>query len=485
MGISGWTGDNYTKGALGAFVQAVEDKTIPRGSVLICESLDRLSRQQIEEALEIFLKIIRLGIVIVTLEDGELEFRKGQLDLTKLVIAIAIMSRGHNESTVKSTRNLERWGAKREQARQGKRFSKGACPGWLKWDGKEYSPKPKARETLELIFRRTVEGLGEHQLLAELVKQKRPSFTGRSWCRSTLQNVIKDRAVYGEWHPIKGDPIPNFYPALIPEQLYLRAQGARKQRTGKRGASDGGWVNLFTGLVFNAKDKQSMLTMTVTPKGKEQSRRLVSYGHTKKEPGADPVSVNYDQFEAGILDFLREIKVSDIIPQTPADDTLPAKRQELLGIESRLSQLQTLLETAGNLDTLVKAIGNLEVKRERVRRELMELQHQQAVSQAAPFKEAQSIVDLFGKTTGEELKNLRLKLRAALAATVDKIWVQPIKERGSISALLTINFRSGASRQVFRRKSKTYLLMNWKNVTFDGGMVLKGKHLEEFLKQHP
>jgi len=115
----------------------------------------------------------------------------------------------------------------------------------------------------------------------------------------------------------------------------------------------------------------------------------------------------------------------------------------------------------------------------------MELQHQQAVSQAAPFKEAQSIVDLFGKTTGEELKNLRLKLRAALAATVDKIWVQPIKERGSISALLTINFRSGASRQVFRRKSKTYLLMNWKNVTFDGGMVLKGKHLEEFLKQHP
>jgi DNA invertase Pin-like site-specific DNA recombinase len=484
MGISGWTGDNYTKGALGAFVQAVEDKTIPRGSVLICESLDRLSRQQIEEALEIFLKIIRLGIVIVTLEDGELEFRKGQLDLTKLVIAIAIMARGHNESTVKSTRNLERWGAKREQARQGKRFSKGACPGWLKWDGKEYSPKPKAQETLELIFQRTVEGLGEHQLMAELVKQKRPSFTGRPWCRSTLQNVIKDRAVCGEWHPIKGDPIPNFYPALIPEKLFMRAQGAREQRTGIRGASDGGWVNLFTGLVFNVKDRASMLTMTVTPKGKESSRRLVSYGHVKKEKGADPVSVNYDQFEAAILDFMREVKVSDIVPQTPADDSLPAKRQELLGIESRLSQLQKSLETTGNLDTLVKAIGNLEAKREQVRMDIAELQQQAAVSQAAPFKEAKSIVDLLGKTTGEELRNLRLRLRAALASTVEKIWCQPIKENGSMSALLTINFLSGASRQLFRRKGKTYLLMNWQNATFDG-LVLRGKHLEDFLARHP
>src|SRR6516162_1889468 len=44
-GVSAYTGANRDVGNLGAFLRAVEDGTVPRGSWLLVESLDRLSRE--------------------------------------------------------------------------------------------------------------------------------------------------------------------------------------------------------------------------------------------------------------------------------------------------------------------------------------------------------------------------------------------------------------------------------------------------------
>ena len=50
---------------LGAFIADVEANRVSKGSVLLVESLDRLTRQQIGDALELFLKLLRLGITII------------------------------------------------------------------------------------------------------------------------------------------------------------------------------------------------------------------------------------------------------------------------------------------------------------------------------------------------------------------------------------------------------------------------------------
>jgi DNA invertase Pin-like site-specific DNA recombinase len=93
----------------------VEREEIPRGSWLLVESLDRLSREEIEEALAQFLAIIRSGIVIATTSDKQV-YRKGQLDLTKLIISITIMSRAHQESAMKAWRVAAAWEEKRRDA---------------------------------------------------------------------------------------------------------------------------------------------------------------------------------------------------------------------------------------------------------------------------------------------------------------------------------------------------------------------------------
>src|SRR5262249_61501305 len=68
LGVSAFRGDNVKDGALAGFLEACRLGRVPRGGVLIVESLDRLSRDQIRPALQLFLQLQDYGIRIVTLQ---------------------------------------------------------------------------------------------------------------------------------------------------------------------------------------------------------------------------------------------------------------------------------------------------------------------------------------------------------------------------------------------------------------------------------
>ncbi|MBK2495595.1 recombinase family protein [Klebsiella pneumoniae] len=65
LGISGFSGANAKSGAFGEFLAAVESGYIEAGSVLLVESLDRVSRQDIDTAGEQLRKILRSGVEVV------------------------------------------------------------------------------------------------------------------------------------------------------------------------------------------------------------------------------------------------------------------------------------------------------------------------------------------------------------------------------------------------------------------------------------
>src|SRR5262245_23575302 len=67
LGVSAFRGDNALVGNLGVFLDAIKRGTVKPGSVLIVESFDRLSRQGIDEGYEVVKKILKAGIIIVTL----------------------------------------------------------------------------------------------------------------------------------------------------------------------------------------------------------------------------------------------------------------------------------------------------------------------------------------------------------------------------------------------------------------------------------
>ena len=69
-GISAYKGKHISHGALGNFLKLVEAGKLVKGSVLLIENIDRLSRLKPTEALRIFDNIIHAGIKIVTLQSG-------------------------------------------------------------------------------------------------------------------------------------------------------------------------------------------------------------------------------------------------------------------------------------------------------------------------------------------------------------------------------------------------------------------------------
>src|SRR5262245_1965869 len=120
--VSGFTGEhrkNPDRHALAAFQLWVEKGTrVPRGSYLIVEALDRLTREDIPAALHLILGLLLKGIRIVQLTPVEIVYtdKSGPHEIMLMIVELM---RGHSESKTKSDRVGGAWGEKRAARRNG------------------------------------------------------------------------------------------------------------------------------------------------------------------------------------------------------------------------------------------------------------------------------------------------------------------------------------------------------------------------------
>jgi len=145
----------------------VEEGKIPPGSVLLVENLDRLSREQILDALNQFTSIIKAGIKIVTLQDGmEYDQESINQNWAQLIISITYMARAHDESETKSKRISAVWENKRSKAGNGGKKLTAKAPAWLKLsqDRTKFILIPEAAKAIELIFRKKLAGKAQKGL---------------------------------------------------------------------------------------------------------------------------------------------------------------------------------------------------------------------------------------------------------------------------------------------------------------------------------
>ena len=131
LGVSAYSGANIEKGALGEFIRAIKEGIVEKGSYLLVESLDRISRKNVHEALRQFLNILDCGVTVVTLADG-MKYEPNKIKTEELIISIFIMSRAHEESATKSKRLNSAWTQKRINSPNKKLTS--ICPAWMSLD---------------------------------------------------------------------------------------------------------------------------------------------------------------------------------------------------------------------------------------------------------------------------------------------------------------------------------------------------------------
>ncbi len=268
LGVSGFSGDQEN---LKRFINDCEIGKVEKGSLLIVENLDRLSRQKINTAMRQFLHLLEY-VDIYTLQDNKkyshTDDQESDNQLLDIMTSLIIMSRAYEESATKQKRLKESWNNRRDNIQNKKLVT--LLPHWLKLseDKTKFYLKKDRVEIIKYIFQECINGVGVSKLIRHLNENldKYPTPTKRSrlWARTSVSRILTDRTVLGEYQPhigkhkgigdkkrkSFGEPILDYYPQIIDEETFLKAQIARKSRAVGRGKlSNEYFSNLYRSFI--------------------------------------------------------------------------------------------------------------------------------------------------------------------------------------------------------------------------------------------
>jgi DNA invertase Pin-like site-specific DNA recombinase len=453
LGISAFDKSNLNKGALGQFLKLVEDGMIPRGSYLLVESLDRLSRDKVMDALGIFLNILNAGIIIVTLADNQVYSREKTNDnWASLIMSIVIMSRANEESATKSRRIRASWDNKRQNITK-KRFT-ARCPYWLKpSDGDTgFDLIPERVDVVKRIFQMSIDGIGTATIVKRLNGENVPLFSPKSdgWQTSYIQKVLSNRAVYGglqlnlqrDGVLSAYDVIHDYYPAIMSKEDWLLAASIREGRRSRGGVAKGeGLSNLFSGLLkcgYCGGPMNMSANMKKKANGEIRRTRYVACSKGRRGAGCHFIQWNYDDLENLILQFCQSVDFANVVDGNQSLNLdIDLARKRLTSIDDAiknkqvsLNNLLSALEAGSNADipaTLLKRISGLEIEiedllaeQQAAEKDVIKLNHEQLHSSSQRAATI-DLIYLLQTLEGDALRDLRVKLSEAIRRSISHV----------------------------------------------------------------
>ncbi len=366
IGVSGYKGQNAITGVLARFLDALKAGDIPNDSVLLIESLDRLSRDRISGALTLFLTILEHGIEIVTLADRQI-YTKTIINQNpgQLFVSLGIMMRANDESEMKSKRITAVWEHKRSIAATKPMTS--ICPAWLRLSKStgEFVEIPEKVEIVRKIFSMCISTCGLYAIARHLNDSAVPVF-GRSkfWHMSYVNKILSNRAVLGEFQPKKrvngrpsivGDPIADYFPPIIGDQEFNLARAALVGRsTGASGRKGKSFTNLFSGLLFCGSCGSRIMLKDRGDGSKSAKTYVCSRQHAKADCAMS--EWRQDEVEATLLRHLGDIDFSSL-----EGSSLRSKKVELAN-EIRSLGI-AVVEVEKHIDRNIDFVQNTELNK--------------------------------------------------------------------------------------------------------------------------
>lgn len=449
IGVSAFKGANVSDGALGKFLALVNEGKVEKGSYLLVESFDRLSRDRPTAALRLFLNLIEKGIVVVTLADGQIysdETTDAASGGMQLMMSLSIMHRAHEESRMKSQRLLAVWKNKRDSLNEKKLTS--VAPGWLRLaaDGKTFEVIKDRADLIKKIFEYSRDGIGSGKIARLLNKENTPSW-GKSkngWHISFIYKLLSERAVLGEFVPLfnkkkkLATPIQNYYPRVITDELYYAAQKARVARLHKGGRKGSNFPNLFANVVRCGYCHQPVhhINKGKPPKG---GRYLRCYSSIRAH-GCTAPAWDYFRFERNFLALVSEIDLRPMLANLEATQKAESLNNRLTAVDGligeqlkRQSRLLAAIEDGGSeapaaamarLKDLESELSQLNLEKKRLE---IEISRVDASAEDVLDKQAKirSIKEMLDAPDEEQQFRARAKLAQLIAGTVSAIYLYP------------------------------------------------------------
>jgi DNA invertase Pin-like site-specific DNA recombinase len=479
-GRSGFHGLNAKgKGALARFLALIDAGVVKPGSVLLLESLDRLSRQQIKAARDIIDRILEAGVDIVTFLPEERFTGAGLNDLVQRLKLDLYCQRAHEESLAKSERAKANWSQKRLAIRRGQAVT--ACrPFWLDILQDEAVVGPgrgkadwKRPVTFQLnakveILRHVFNladpaqgNLGASRIAQDLVARGWRLGRVKAATNETIIRLLRDRRAVGEYQPCHrrdanghrapaGEPVPNYYPVAVSVEQFARVQQALKDRLrNQRGRRPAAVPNLFQGIIYDARDGRRMHLRRSHGK-----HVLTNIGALRKEPGAVWVDYEYARLERAVLGMCRELDPA--LLRRGADPGLAKAEGELAECKQRIERAQRRLDAAADeaeeevaashLARLVRQRKQLEGAVEKARAEASTQPEDQA-------RRLRTLLDALASCPEDERPAMRSKVAALVQCVIKRIyvWVQRKgpRTRAVKRAWVWVEFATGSWRKIF------------------------------------
>ena len=463
-GRSAYKGEHLSVGELGKFLRRAEKGGF-RGYAFLIEEQDRLSRQGIRATLDVIGRFLDLGLELHVTEKSLVIRTEEDLDNLAIVVPTVVNGSSANEYTKKlSERVSSARASERERARATGLAVTAKVPAWLKAEkGKKAVVIPEHGKTVARIFELAVFGLGAKRIVRSLEEEKRRPFgKNREWSPEYVQKILRSRAVLGEYRPHKldgkkrvpvGEPIPDYYPAVVTPSQFKAAREAveaktRVRKDGRRGFAGGRHnVNsLFTPIVF---DYDNGVKMQRHPGKKGEYARLKSKWQSRKPQH----SVRLDRFEEIMLRVLPELDWKMIASEGESEEVQKAQAKldavlaEIDRCSGRLASLGKLVEEGTFSKSLFETLDAEKLAREDLasREEKLAGALAEARSRAASLAEPEELIEAIN--SGSARPELRYRLKFEIRRRIARI---DLHFSGSSESdyYVSIHFVNGALRGV-------------------------------------
>jgi DNA invertase Pin-like site-specific DNA recombinase len=472
---SAFTGEhrsNPDRHALALFLKLVESGKVAKGSYLVVESLDRLTREHIQPALMLLLNLLQSGIRIVQLVPVEMVY-DSKSDTLQLMIMLVELSRGHSESAVKSERVRTAWQEKKLAAQKnelqptrktrskvnGKKVMTSNLPAWLQLDPHQDKPLLDAKKAIAVrkIYHLAAAGYGRMLIAKQLTKEKvKPIGREKHWSASYIGLILRDRRAVGEYQPrdkkgkADGPLLKDYFPPAVTEDEWLAATEAISQRSTFKGRTSNSHVNPFSGLLRSALDGGTYVTATTSKHdGRGGDRVLInssSYNDNGKAPCRTfPLAV----FEAAILSELREIHPHDILNgHSNGPDATVLLGAALAQVEAKIAAISTeLRHTTGEVKSVIAVLTSLEAERNEVAARLMAARQKALHPVSESWGESNSLIEAL--SSAPDKQEARLRLRSVLRRIIEAVYVIVVPDGLYRIAQVQVFFRDSEASRSF------------------------------------
>jgi DNA invertase Pin-like site-specific DNA recombinase len=415
-GVSGFHGANSAEGKLRVFLQRVKAGEVEQGSYLLVENLDRVSRQTARKALRVLEDIVEAGVTLVTLRPERVYTEEALNDPYALLEVIFDFIRANQESERKSLALRDTWEGKRAAGlrRTTAKLTR-VCPGWIRWDedGGRFVLREDRAEVVRRIFALAEQGVGPYSIASALNAEGALTFNGgKAWHAAYISQTLRNKAAIGIFTPhstetvdkvrgpgktrkrIRHDDIPNYYPAVVEEDLFQRVQILREASSSPRRGRHAGKpiTNIFGGVLRCERCGAAVQRIS---RGRNKARLVC--GAAKHGGGCKFESLIYADMEALLLRRSPELLATAPAGDDAADEQLQRAEAALGGVEDALRNLLEEVERGGGSHTITTRRIELEAERTALEKQVRDTEDRRdAVAGAMVRRRLAELADTLG-----------------------------------------------------------------------------------------